>query len=33
MLNEMKKILDANNTLSEDELYTLYLHYMIKKLR
>lgn len=26
MINDMKKIIDANNTLSEDELYTLYLH-------
>ena len=31
MLSEMKKIIDSNNTLSEDELYTLYLHSMIEK--
>lgn len=31
MINEMKKIIDSNKTLSEDELYTLYLHSMIEK--
>ena len=31
MINEMKKIIDSNKTLSEDELYTLYLYSMIEK--